>query len=204
MKILSKYKDFYDFLSGIWGEDPKLVLDRREFHHPDFYPQSAEHIKLYICGKIIQGFWDGQNFYFGESLSKFGEIKEPRQRHWFFNPENENGRYVRFDFAPDHPYSMRNSYEIIIDPIDDKKGVNIKENCPILMSNRYSRDGYHKYPILSKMNVGSVLSPEVIYKMLVDWLSERNNEAEYRPDNRNDVEKLISKGFDKKHSFRKT
>lgn len=29
MKIISKYKDFYDYLVGIYGEDEKLVYDRR-------------------------------------------------------------------------------------------------------------------------------------------------------------------------------
>ena len=31
MKIISKYKDVYDYLTGIYGEDPLLILDRREF-----------------------------------------------------------------------------------------------------------------------------------------------------------------------------
>ena len=28
MKIISKFKDYYDFLQGIYGVDPLLVLDR--------------------------------------------------------------------------------------------------------------------------------------------------------------------------------
>ena len=70
------------------------------------------------------------------------------------------------------------------------------------MRNRYFPEQFHKFPVLSKMNVGSILTPEVIYQMLVDWLSERNNEAEKRPENQTDLQKLVSKGFDKKESFR--
>ena len=29
MKIISKYKDYYDYLTGIYGVDDKIVLDRR-------------------------------------------------------------------------------------------------------------------------------------------------------------------------------
>jgi len=29
MKILGKYKDYYDYLQGIYDVDPLLVLDRR-------------------------------------------------------------------------------------------------------------------------------------------------------------------------------
>lgn len=203
MKIISKYKDYYDYLSGIWGEDPKLVLDRREFEHPEFFSHHPQVIRLYICGKIIDGFWDGDSFYFGEALSKFGEIKDPIKRHWFYSPEYEQRvRFVSFEFTPDIPLARTERYNINVEPCDDFRGVNVKQNCPILMVNRYSRDSYYKFPILSKMNVGSILKPEVIYQMLVDWYSERNNELEKRPDNQTDIQKLISKGFDKKESFR--
>lgn len=201
MKILSKYKDYYDYLSGIWGEDPKLVLDRREFEHPEFFSHHPQIIKLYICNLVIYGFWDGQNFYFGETLSKFGEIKKPSTRNWFsFHNREEQVRYVSFDFTPNVPLARTERYNINVEPTNDHMGTTISEKCPILMVR--GAKTYYKFPILSKMNVGSILSPEVIYQMLVEWYSERNNEAEKRPDNQTDVQKLLSKGFDKKESFR--
>lgn len=203
MLIVSKYKDFYDYLSGVWGVDPKLVLDRREFEHPEFFKRSPQVVVLYICGKVIEGFWDGENFYFGESLSKFGEIKEPFYKRWHFSPHHElRTRYVDFKFTADVPLGRTERYDINVEPMDDTKGINLKENCPILMVNRYGKDKYHRFPILSKMNVSSILKPEVIYQMLVDWYSERNNELEKRQDNQTDIQKLINKGFDKKESFR--
>lgn len=202
MKIISKYKDYYDYLSGIWGEDPKLVLDRRDFEQPEFFAHHPQIVVIYICGKIIEGFWDGESFYFGESLSKFGEIKLPR-KEWYFSPRHEQRvRYVSFEFTPDVPLARTERYNVNVEPADDFRGINLKQNCPILMVNRYGSDKYHRFPILSKMNVGSILKPEVIYQMLVDWYSERNNELEKRPDNQTDIQKLISKGFDKKESFR--
>lgn len=199
MKIVSKYKDYYDYLSGIWGEDPKLVLDRREFTHPEFYSHHPVVIGLYICGKYIQGFWDGEQFYFGESLSKFGEIHKPHK--WYFSrSEHEKGRYVTFEFQASHPMARNERHTVLVEPVEDYKNHNLKENCPILMYKGYN--SFHRFPVLSRLNVNSILKPEVIYQMLVDWYSERNNEAEKRPDNQTDVQKLISKGFDKKESFR--
>lgn len=198
MKIISKYKDYYDYLSGIWGEDPKLILDRREFKTKEFYYR-PEKITLYICDKIVEGFWDGENFYFGESLSKFGEIKIAHWPSWSHRGEHNGERYVAFD----HKDGLNMArFTIYIDPIKDDKSTNKVEKCPILMYHGFFDEKYLRYPVLSKLNVGSVLPPETIYQMLVDWLSERNNEAEKRPDNQTDLQKLVSKGFDKKESFR--
>lgn len=44
MKIISKFKDYYDHLAGIYGEDPLLVLDRRA-NHPQFAHLPQAHIK---------------------------------------------------------------------------------------------------------------------------------------------------------------
>ena len=202
MKILSKFKDYYDYLSGVWGIDPKIVLDRREFEHPEFYSHPKK-IVLYICGKRIEGFHDGNSTYFGETLSKFGEITEPKKypawRFTTYHRSPEPSRFVKFEYKS--PFTTTVDYVINVDVTNDLENHNIKENCPILMvgihSNKISR-----FPILEKLNVGSIFSPEVIYQMLVDWLSERNNELENRVDNSTDIEKLINKGFDKKCSFR--
>jgi len=200
MKIISKYKDYYDYLSGIWGEDPKIVIDRREFDNVEFQSYDPQEIILLICGKIVNGFWDGENFYYGESLEKFGKITKPH--YWSWRRESEPSRTVNFEFTGNRPMSVTKRYEILVDVTTDLKQRNLKLACPILMVSRYGRDNYYKFPVLSKMNVGSIFSPEVIYQMLVDWYSERNNEAEKRPDNQTDLQKLVSKGFDKKESFR--
>ena len=52
MKIISKYKDYYDYLVGTYGEDPKLILDRREGFILSKDSTECKY-QLYICGKII-------------------------------------------------------------------------------------------------------------------------------------------------------
>lgn len=34
MKIVSKFKDYYDYLSGVWGEDPLLTYVRKSEYTP--------------------------------------------------------------------------------------------------------------------------------------------------------------------------
>ena len=53
MKIISKYKDYYDYLSGVWGEDPKLVLVRKgEFVVQSTNPSGCD---MYVLTFIIGG-----------------------------------------------------------------------------------------------------------------------------------------------------
>jgi hypothetical protein len=199
MRIISKYKDYYDYLTGIYGEDPKLVLDRRVSEQHMFWPSFPEKIVLHICDKIVEGFWDSESFYFGETLGKFGKINTENKLDWF---ERSSDKV----FVPYVGVHFKSTYgsgtelrKINVETTDDLQKRNTKLGCPIL----FNGEKFEKFPILGKMNVGSVLPPEVIYKMLVDWLSARNSAFENRPDTRSDVDKLISRGFDKKESFRK-
>jgi hypothetical protein len=155
---------------------------------------------LYICGKRLDGFYDGESYYFGESLAKFGEIKEPSKYSFSwsrYTKRKESSRYVSFDWTK-NPNTF--NYTIDVDVTNDLEGYNIKEKCPILINIGYKVNA--KFPVLEKMGVGTIFPPEVIYQMLVDWLSERNSELENRPNNQTDIEKLLSKGFDKRESFR--
>ena len=56
--------------------------------------------------------------------------------------------------------------------------------------------------MLSNMNLQSLFSPDQIYQLLCQWLSDRITKKENKVDNRTDIEKLLSKGFDKIESFR--
>ena len=193
MVIISKFKDYYDYLSGIYGEDPKLVLDRRVHEQPYFY--GSQVITLFICGKIIQGFYDGKTFHYGESLKELGEVRSYRG---LWNPSPNRTVFIKNKDR----YSVTHEHRVDIDILDDDKKLNIKENCPIIMSSLIYSSKILRYPILSKMNVSSVFPPEQIYQMLVQWLSDRISDSEVVVDNRNDVDKLLSKGFDKRESFR--
>lgn len=61
----------------------------------------------------------------------------------------------------------------------------------------------YEYPFLSKTNIPKILKPEDIYFPLEQYLREIQFPDKIPEDNRNDIQKLESKGFDKKISFKK-
>lgn len=191
MLILSKYKDYYDYLMGIYGIDRNLVLDRRNF--TNYVPYDNTKIKLIICGWVYEGYYDKETnkVYYGNDLLKFGEIWQP-----FFGEHSKvKSVYIKSNrrFISDESY-------VALEPYPDSKNLNENEGCPILVQGNY-RD-FYRYPQLSLLNFGSCVDAETLFKALVEYLSQQKTKAEQHPDDRSDVEKLLSKGFDKKESFR--
>lgn len=195
MLILSKYKDYYDFLIGIYGVDSKLILDRREYDNIPHKPYNDSKIQFIITGYIIDGFYHNGNMYYGESLKKFETFK--KRRTFFLKNYNYNKDSIYIETNNNN--RSKNWFNLY--PIKDEKNINDKKNCPILMK-IYPHKGYFHYPVLKEWNLVSILPPEKIYKMLSEWLSNKITEKEENDDKRNDVDKLESKGFDKKRSFR--
>jgi hypothetical protein len=197
MKILSKYKDYYDYLSGIWGEDPKLVLDRRKGNPKpigekyDFQLKDTGKIKLIICGKLIEGYRHQNKIYYGEDIKQFSNI--------------DNSKWDGIDY----PYTtirtggnglrIRDTY-YALEPIDDYIHINKKHNCPILIKSGW--EGWDEYPKLEELNLGSFINAETIYIWIQEYLAKEIDELQNIPIILNNKEKIISKGFDPKTSFR--
>ena len=95
--------------------------------------------------------------------------------------------------------SLYKREQFYIKPIKDNGFINDKNDCPIIL--RYGIS-YYNFPVLSNINLQSLFSPDEIYQLLYQWLSDRITKRENKIDNRTDIEKLLSKGFDKKYSFR--
>jgi len=198
MKIISKYKDYYDYLIGIYGVDPKLVLDRRKHVNPQIL--GPQRIIIYICGNKIEGFYDGNSFYYGKDLEIIGERKKNRSYNFIWSNRTSK-EMIEIKFRP-NDFSPKET--ILINPNIIKTNINDKEDCPIIYGgyHHYKDIGNGNYPKLSDLNISSVYPPEEIYQMLSQWLSERISKKENITDIRCDVDKLQSKGFDKKKSFR--
>ena len=79
MKIISKFKDYYDYLSGIYGIDEKLVLDRTNFT-PTLKYYNNDHyslVRFIICDKMIEGIWNGNEFIYGNEIYTFFKDSRP-------------------------------------------------------------------------------------------------------------------------------
>lgn len=199
MKILSKYKDYYDYLKGIYGEDNKLILDRREgeivLPSTSFEKQIW---RLYICGRILEFIDVKSKFYFGEDIAPYSE---PLSR-W---SSNEHVKYIIKEHAtrdwgrdkiyyPELSYDVHNVYKFP------------KIEAPIFL---FRVDGQdikieHKFPRLTDLNINKVIPPHDVWLMLSQWLAEDLTSKEPIVPIGDDKIRIQSHGFDLKNSFRNT
>lgn len=211
MKIISQYKDYYDYLVGIYGEDPKLILDRRPTVKTD---SRSDYVVEYVwvCGYEIVGMWLNGRFLCGNGLAPFALTKEeiPKSKYYIPKQEQEENYIIPIlSNPPWNKYVRQLSFpkEIRLSTVD----INLKENCPILSSGsvfpdrRCPKPKYSNpihFPILRDYNLAHILPAEQLWLMLSEWLAKRIDAQQQHRDVRSDVEKLQSAGFDKKTSFR--
>lgn len=196
MKIISKYKDYYDYLQGIYGVDEKLVLDRTKFTQSIKYFTDYKIIKFYICDWLVEGIIYNNKILFGKDIEQiaYSYNNNPEYQRWFYKKDTDeyynilNPRY-------------RIEVKVLKQPkkLSETQSINIKLNCPILVETL--KGDYENFPILKDYNLVDVFSPQDIWLMLSEWIGKSNDKLIV--DIRTDIQKLVGKGFDSKTSFRK-
>lgn len=188
MKILSKYKDYYDYLIGIYGVDKTRVLDRRIYEIPTYYSTGIQ--RLFIGDHLIEGYYYKNKFFWGEDLALIAKEKnrklyDGRVARYVISNEYERGAYI---------YCSELTY------MDNLK-VNTFHKSAILLEKfkDYSDiKNFYRYPILTQLGIQRVISAEQIFLLLTDFLAPKEPEQ----DNMTDKEKILARGFDYKTSFR--
>lgn len=189
MKIISKYKDYYDYLQGIYGIDNKVVLDRRSdiptyFSNAPYFKGEYDKVSIHICGKAFEIAIDhNDNKYIGQDIvkiSKRNRIDTHTNIRWYALMSNIYPRLFT---------------EYRVEPYQST--INEEQFCPIIL---VCHNNIFKYPKLSDYKIPSVYPAEEIFKDLYTWIE--SHKIVDKPDNRTDIQKLESKGFDKKTSFR--
>ncbi len=191
MNILSKWKDYYDYLTGIYGVDEKIVLDRRKSDALGIVDLGEMiKLKLYICDVLFEGVYIKGKVYWGldvlkilskESVERF-KNKKDQSYIWI----GSNSKYIWRKSESDNAISTVAKYT----------DLNKKEDCPIILQHGGQTI---RYPRLQDINVGSILKPHAIYMMLSEYLAPKDKDDTIQTDK----EKIVSAGFDLKTSFRK-
>lgn len=212
MKILNGgKKDFYDYLSGIYGIDNDVVYNR-------------------VNGHVFRPMYDGDIYFCKEQLYNDKPKKEVRGYNWvdgkrFYTPKLEGLKLhfiIEVGFV--HYLFMVERYidecgKIQLDPqlldkqrVSEKKSTSPVSLIPVEMYSfyslyrdtpkvwKYNTDNEIPNPIFNGTWLPSLVSADEIYNEIYSYLI-----AIKEPnivDTRNDVQKLESKGFDKKTSFR--
>ena len=236
MKIISKFRDFYDYKVAKYGVDEKLVYTRKTYCEYfeslviDVYTASGDRISEENFNKNLK---ENFEYFKGINFHKILILGE-KLIHLFFT---ENGVYTHFDAknldvskgkyqsysSKEITFNDGRNFEITTDfgwnklfSYDRKKFFSsmridksdIILNEPMLLieligtskSSRYLYTYKFTYnPNLSK--IGVYIDEDFIWQSLVEFLSNKRSEKEISPEVSNE-NKILSKGFDLKTSFR--
>lgn len=193
MKIISKYKDYYDYLQGIYGVDEKLVLDRRESDHPMYY-QNGRHV--FVIGDLMVDVLhiDGK-FYCGESdMIKLGGTK-------IENKSQPNIINYRVEYLEQSSYFLKKEISTIRVTAHRKNRVDDNFNQYAIYKPE-SLNTCIPYPRLEQYGIQKVLKPHDIWVELSNWLGKQLTKNEPTVPIGDDKIRIISAGFDLKTSFR--
>ena len=187
MKILSPFKDYYDFLQGVDGVDERVVYHRvcqqikyREdwesigtykptFQLDSFFLGFATYV-LAIAGEMLVVYWKKGKFYFGEEFERAGF---------------------------EDKYKRSEKYHL------QKSNINERQDCPVLLLHYSLLQGGElqavvKNPKLEDFMIQRILPPRECFQKIYDFLSKQPEVV----DHRTNAEKVVSNGFDLKTSFR--
>ena len=210
MKILNGgKKDYYDYLVGTYGIDEHVVYDRRdsikirEFESGELYFIKR---KLYEDSERKETIvYETENNKTKRLIKLIGKlyyfVLEVGNRKFLFEVE----RYIENDDVKLHPSLVKEL------PVSEKKSkypisiIPCRYNRCHFFSNNFGGVFYEMSkeipnPILSNTFIPSFIDPNIIYTELYNYLLSIKDKKII--DNRTDIEKLESLGFDKKSSFR--
>lgn len=221
MRILSKFKDYYDSLSNLGGHDDSIIYHRveEEFNNvkfPGFFPfnknDSQEIITVIFCGEIHfcihifekKIFDKGTNkWVVSDEIFEWDNIKEWEDCWW--------GKHDKKDVESNIKYSQRHRWWRF-KSFDDFKRLyerdfteyNLRYKSPILLfrdSRSLPRDYMIKNPKLQDFQFAKAVDPYTAFQKLENFVdthfTRKVDMTEVSDDDR-----YFMKGFDK-WSFRK-
>lgn len=209
MKIISKYKDYYDYLQGVYGVDPKVTLDRTKSNNLIFSGSPGESLRIYICDHIIDGVFCDGKMRFGKDIGNYLEEYKSKYGNFYDQKRSINvlGNEIPVDpkmFTMYENGRMINHHLNGILKVDASVSPNVIYKCPIMMHPYFFHNDdahIHKYPILEKLNIPSIIPAHDIWVMLSGWITNNSN-SEIEGDILSNKEKILAGGFDLKTSFR--
>ena len=221
MKIISKFKDYYDYKVAEYGIDENLVYDRRlpagvGIGSPqrswitleNAADDEALHSALYVGNTLVHLFATPSKIY----------------THWDF-ADPDDWRYSLFDLWYGERYALMNdgkeiritSYlsatcDTLLEQMEAPREQNIfqLEDQPpwlvlqsplLLIYNKDHRGNNRATHYVNLQELGIYIDPDFVWQHIVQYLSDLKTQAEQSPELPNEL-KIDSKGFDKKHSFR--
>jgi len=208
MKIISKFKDFYDYKVAKYGVDEKLVYTRKTY---------CEYFQILI-GKIsninidYRISEDDFNKNLKNDIKPIDENENDLRKLNDFQYKKEitfkDGKKFNIfsKFGSDWEDLLSYNRKKLITYDIDKDDVILNEPMLLIELIGESKSSRYLYiykftynPVLSKLGV--YIDEDFIWQSLVEFLSNKRSEKEISPEVSNE-NKILSKGFDLKTSFR--
>ena len=219
MKIESNFKDYYDYLSGVYGIDEKIYYKRptnnelKQFLSDKFLDAVYYYktVALVINDEVHIGILDTRNktFHWGDNINDIEELKPaPEKKLWVFHAFNY--AWLRNTLEMQYDWSSKIECKRLIygDFYGDVKMLMLPEfykdggkfakkyNAPIVLlidSKAFTNVS------LNDINFNKYMNAHDVYLKITEFLTYKEPE----PSKLSDKDKIISAGFDLKTSFRK-
>ena len=221
MKIISKFKDYYDYKVAEYGIDENLVYDRRlpagvSIGTPqrswitldNTADDEALHSVLYVGNELVHLFATPSKVYTHWDVADSEDLHYRIYDLWHgdLSVLMNDGKKIRLVSY------LSSSRDTLIKQLEASRGdnvFNLKDNPPfldlkqplLLIFNRDYRSENRATHYLNLQELGVYLDPDFVWQNIAQYLSYLKTQAEQSPELPNDL-KIESKGFDKKHSFR--
>ena len=213
MKIISKFKDYYDYKVAEYGIDENLVYDRRNGTIVDRQRISPEesnlalYSTLYVGGEVVHLFITQNKIYTHFDLV---DIERKKRKYYFFD-----GYCLKFRDGKQYEYKSNlwlGYFSDTADFIRENNGFHIREETHLsweelskipllLITSDYRTKNQKVYINPNLQELGIYIDPDFVWQHIVQYLSDLKTQAEQSPELPNEL-KIDSKGFDKKRSFR--
>ena len=213
MKIISKFKDYYDYKVAEYGTDENLVYDRRNGTIVDKQRISPEksnlalYSTLYVGSEVVHLFITHNKIYTHFDLV---DIERKKRRYYFFD-----GYCLKFRDGKQYEYKSNlwlGYFSDTADFIRENNGFHIREETHLsweelskipllLITSDYRTKNRKVYINPNLQELGVYIDLDFVWQHIVQYLSDLKTQAEQSPELPNEL-KIDSKGFDKKRSFR--
>lgn len=199
MLIISKHKDYYDYLQGIYGIDPLKILDRSEYPHKPFI---SEFFVLNFCGesyiKFKSDFFRRGRPFKEKSSDRDEDIcKDILWNTFRLDEKYHTGKII---FRDEHCIWVK-----LDKPLKKEKFPAVVYNIYESYSHRLNWCTYRLTDdgivcLLKDVEFQKIMSSEDAYSKIEGFISKQDIDMPLNP---TDINRFEAKGFDKKKSFRK-
>jgi len=198
MKIITKMKDYYDYMVGTYGMDPLTVYDRRnidsvgiEYPNKDGYDSRT----FFICGTKYKIYYYRGDIYHTEDelLVLNDRLKRNGYDGILSNWRRNSSTIVHAHFRQHNGNTDNN--DVHGEPILMYKDTYWDYNN----GSKNTRDKF-VVPLLREYGLARYITANEMFQNVYSFLSKLKDKEV--PNNQTDIEKVVSHGFDKKISFR--